>query len=340
MGKEVVIGLFILFLILLVGVVSAPGNETEDPVPINCTNDSDCPEGKVCKENFCILEEDEEENETTIDKVCCSRIMKENKTGNQGKSWYTFISRTSCVDSDAYIVEIVDDSFCEKDKEMICCKVIKYKEEIDEKIVQYVETKNGLCVSDGVYEKYIVDEEFCDKKLGEEIKARIREKQRIHFEEKTGVTCPEECVCTGSTIKCILASGREMTVIAGESGNTIVKFQSNEMSTKVELYKSGEGKVYGKFEDGEKEIKVFPEEIKAKVKKKIGEKKKTEEVDDIEIELDEEGKYRYEVNKHAKLFGIIGVKERIRAMIDSETGEVGELKGPWWGFLASDIEEE
>ena len=55
----------------------------------------------------------------------------------------------------------------------------------------------------------------------EEIKEAIKEKNRIKFEDKTGVECTDNCTCQGVVMKCPLENGgREMTVYA-KSGNII-----------------------------------------------------------------------------------------------------------------------
>ena len=40
--------------------------------------------------------------------------------------------------------------------------------------------------------------------------------------------------------------------------------------------------------------------------------------------------------KKAKLFGLFRVRERIRAHINAETGEIVRIRASWWGFLATD----
>jgi len=149
-------------------------------------------------------------------------------------------------------------------------------------------------------------------------------------------TCPDDCTCTGSTVKCQLeGDGREMTITAGRSGNIIVQVKEVNMSTNVTLYRH-EGKVFGVFKDNEtKEIKVMPDMVKDKIRGRLA-----RELEDEEIELDEEGIYRYKAKKKAKLFGFIQVRVRVRARINSETGELVRIRNSWWAFLASDDSEQ
>ncbi|MDO8623441.1 MAG: hypothetical protein Q7R52_04285 [archaeon] len=157
------------------------------------------------------------------------------------------------------------------------------------------------------------------------------EKEKLGGKRKT-IDCPEECTCSGSTMKCTLQSGREMTIIAGKSGNVIVQVKGVNMSTKVTLYKADDGKLYGTFEGNEtKEVKVLPEQIQEKIKERIHAK-----IQNQSTELDENGMYQTEIQKKVKFIGLFPVKEKVKLEIDSETGEVIKTKTTWWGFLAKD----
>ncbi|MEK6906109.1 MAG: hypothetical protein AABW81_00635, partial [Nanoarchaeota archaeon] len=130
--------------------------------------------------------------------------------------------------------------------------------------------------------------------------------------------CPEECTCTGSVVKCELASGRMMTVHAGKSGNVIVQIKGVNMSTNVTLYKNENGTITGMFKGNKtREIKIMPDEAKERIKEKI--KNKIEKED---IKLDEFGIYKIRAHKKAKLFFIIPVSESVEGDVDSETGIV------------------
>jgi len=146
--------------------------------------------------------------------------------------------------------------------------------------------------------------------------------------------CPDNCTCSGSTIKCELNGQRQMTVVAGRSGNVIVQVKGVNASTNVTLYKS-EGKVYGVFEDNETKRIMTPEQVQEKIRER---KQKTWE--EHNITLDEEGYYRIQSKKKARLFFLIPVREKVRTQIDAETGEIIKIRNPWWGFLANDIKEE
>jgi hypothetical protein len=156
-------------------------------------------------------------------------------------------------------------------------------------------------------------------------------KNRIRAEAQQG-ECPESCTCTGSVVKCQLASGKEITITAGKSGNTIVQVKGENMSTNVILYKL-EGKIYGVFKNNEtKIVRMLPDQVKERIREKIARRLEKEN-----ITLNENGSYQYDGEKRKKLFFFIPVKVRVRAEIDAETGEVISISKPkWWEFLAKD----
>ena len=164
-----------------------------------------------------------------------------------------------------------------------------------------------------------------------QIQAIKQEAKRIRIQE--GV-CPEGCDCADSTIKCALEKGgKEMIVTAGNSGDIIIQVKGIESSTNVKLYKS-DGKIYGEFNDETKEVRVMPDMVKEKVREKVA-----RELEDEEIKLDEKGIYQYKARKRVKLFGFIRVRQKIRAEINSETGELERIRTPWWSFLARENTE-
>lgn len=169
-----------------------------------------------------------------------------------------------------------------------------------------------------------------DRLTSDEVKKIRTEKNRIKFNATWN--CPKNCTCSGSTIKCFLNGTRELTINAGNSGNIIIQIKGINATTNVTLYKSDDGKLYAVSENNEtKEIKILPDEVRERIMER-------KQLENENISLDENGTYRYEVQKRARLFFLFSVKEKVEARINSETGEVLELKNPWWGFLAKDEE--
>ncbi len=188
-------------------------------------------------------------------------------------------------------------------------------------------TEKNKDSQDGLVQK----RNLTEGQIGEII--RDRNRLRIQAQIQAG-ECPENCTCSGSTIKCRLErGGREMTITAGQSGNVIVQVKGMNASTQVTLYKSG-GKVYGIFKNNEtREVRVLPDQVREKIREKL-----LSELEDEEIELDEEGVYRLRARQRVRLFSLIRLRERIRAEIDSETGEILRIRRAWWSFFATNEE--
>jgi hypothetical protein len=167
------------------------------------------------------------------------------------------------------------------------------------------------------------------------IKDAIRERNKLRVSSQA-VECPENCTCTGSVTKCNLEKGkREMTIQAGKSGNIIIQIKGVNMTTNNTLYHHN-GKVYGEFSGKQiKKINLMPDQIKEKVQKKIQQRDCS-----CNITLNEEGIYKVQTKKKARLFYLFPVRERIRVEFDSETGKQIEIRNPWWGFLAKDVKDE
>lgn len=167
--------------------------------------------------------------------------------------------------------------------------------------------------------------------LTDEQKARIiRARNRLRIDSDI----PAGCVRAGSTLRCDINGTRTLTIHAGNSNNTIIQVKEFNASTRVTLYKDGE-EFYGVFKDNETRKIILPDEVRERVKLKIKAK-----IDNETFNLDEEGKYEFRAEKEARLFALFKVREKIRAEIDAETGEVLETRNPWWGFLARDIGAE
>ena len=163
---------------------------------------------------------------------------------------------------------------------------------------------------------------------------RIKAQNRIQIHNMSG-ECPMNCSCQGSVIQCQLQNGRQMTVSAGKSGNTIVQTKGQNISTITELY-TEEGKIYGQFKGQTKVINLMPDQIKEKLKQKIP----SELSEELEIELDENGFYQVQTKKQARFLRMFKVRERVRVEFNPETGEMLQIKNSWWGSLAKDIKAE
>jgi len=171
--------------------------------------------------------------------------------------------------------------------------------------------------------------------IGEIIQSKNQLKIQAQNQE-----CPSNCSCDGSTIKCQVqtqnGTQKQMTIQAGNSGNTIVQVKNANMSTQVQLYKSDDGKVYAQFQNNETKEIILPDEIKTRIEARLRERVKLQNEN---MTLNEDGEYQIRAEKRARLLWIIPVQERVNAQVDAETGEILRQRNSWWGFLARDVSE-
>lgn len=204
-------------------------------------------------------------------------------------------------------------------------------EDETEKCEAWTCTKWSACVNNVRTRTCTAVENCTEEQDMPKVSKNCLEKEKLGGKKKL-TDCPEECTCSGSTMKCTLASGREMTVIAGKSGNTIVQVKGVNGSTSVTLYKSEDGKLYGVFKGNvTKIIKMLPDQVKDKIREKL-----SKQLENEDITLSEDGTYEYQGKEKAKLFAFIPVKMMIRAELNPETGEVIKFKKAWWSFLAKE----
>jgi len=149
--------------------------------------------------------------------------------------------------------------------------------------------------------------------------------------------CPENCTCSGLTTKCKIKGQREITIVARKEGNIIIQAEGENVSTNASLsYTPKEGKFYIFLKNNKtKSIKIFPDQIKEKLQKKLRQRNES-----YNITLDENGIYQVQTQKRAKLFFLFPVKEKVKIEIDSETGNIIKTKTSWWGFFAKDSKDK
>jgi len=164
-----------------------------------------------------------------------------------------------------------------------------------------------------------------------QVKNIVRANNKINSMEKSS-ECPKNCTCEGSSVKCELKNGREITIHTGEFGNTNIQVKGENMSTNVSLYRGDNGKLYGTFGNNEtREIKMLPDQVKEKIRENL-----SKQLGNENITLDKNGTYQYQGEKNVTLFLFFHIKEKINAQLDSATGQVIQLKKPWWAFLTKD----
>ncbi|MCK4553058.1 hypothetical protein KAT80_02550, partial [Candidatus Pacearchaeota archaeon] len=287
MKKIFIFGVLVLFLISF---VVAENNDTNETCTENwdCTNWSTCinnEQTRTCIDlNDCGTTEDKPEESQT----CVIEETDQEKCENVGGIWKLF--GDGCVDScelarqdpnnpiacteaetmgcDCGSDKCWDGETCvlneEEDEEAsnkVCCHKFGYGNQMKKVNSQYQWIDEESCVTPEGFVgggREVVDDEYCENQT----KKIHRIKPSLPIDE-----CPEGCTCTGSTVKCpINDGGRIMTVYAGKSGNVIVQIKNVNMSTNVTLYKANKT-LYGVFRNNQtKEIKVFPDEVKEKIR--------------------------------------------------------------------------
>jgi hypothetical protein len=165
-----------------------------------------------------------------------------------------------------------------------------------------------------------------------QIKNVIQERNRLRTNASS---CPNNCTCQGSTTRCQLNGNREMTIQAGNSGNTIIQVKGEQAQTQVQLYKSN-GKLYGNFKGNITKRILDPEQIKERIQERL----QLQNCSCENMTLNEDGTYQIQTQKEARLFGLFKVREKIRFEYDAGNGELVKEQNSWWGFLAKDIKEE
>ena len=107
-------------------------------------------------------------------------------------------------------------------------------------------------------------------------------------------------------------------------------------------------KLFAKLSNGKNaEIKVMPNTASERALKRLRLKVCSEE-NGCQIELKEVGvgnktqlAYELKTQRKSKVFGLFKAQMRVEAQVDAETGEIIQVKKPWWAFLASEpVEEE
>ena len=106
-------------------------------------------------------------------------------------------------------------------------------------------------------------------------------------------------------------------------------------------------KLYSILSNGKNaEIKVMPDTASEKALERL-ELKVCSEENECLIELKEVGSkeqtklaYELKTKRQSKVFGLFKVRMQVQAQVDAESGEVINVRKPWWAFLASESAEE
>ncbi|MCD4771536.1 hypothetical protein K8R30_03930 [archaeon] len=127
--------------------------------------------------------------------------------------------------------------------------------------------------------------------------------------------------------------------VGGESAKTSMKIDQ-EMT-------NGKTKLTTQLSNGKNaEIKVMPDVASNTALERLRLKTCSEE-NGCSIELKEVGAgdkaslaYEVKTERQSRFLGVFGAKMQVQAQVDAETGEVLDIKKPWWAILASEPAEE
>lgn len=156
--------------------------------------------------------------------------------------------------------------------------------------------------------------------------------------KKEKVACPAGCQCSENTTACPLATTKPVEAqIETTTGIKSVSIERAGDKLSIKTEKASvitaqkvaieESKLYLETTQGNKQIKVLPEEVSLKTGITTVQK----------IELVEESQkpiYSIEGTKQAKILFLFPVRLEVRAKVSAENGEVIAMKKPWWSFLA------
>ncbi len=171
----------------------------------------------------------------------------------------------------------------------------------------------------------------------ERIQNIVRNQERKLNAWQSNGTAPEGCTKHGNTLHCTVDGRKEIKILSGPNNGTIVNINGINMSTRKELYLEN-GTLYGEFgsEKRVKALNVMPDEIQDRLRERI----KLHAVNgSLNVSLNDDGDYHVMLKKKARLFGFISTSEKVKVVMDPETGDTIEVRNPWWGFLATDSKE-
>lgn len=172
-----------------------------------------------------------------------------------------------------------------------------------------------------------------NESIKERTRERIRNVKFIPYQKRNESDCLDGCTCHGAVMSCPTATGKVLTITAGNSGKTIIITHDKTNFTtekEVEIYVDENNKTIIKttFKDGNSvEIKVMPETAAAKAISKL-KLKYCNDSNNCTIEMKEltfKDKarmiYQVRVIKESRFLWFFKAKKQVMANIDAETGE-------------------
>ncbi len=212
-------------------------------------------------------------------------------------------------------------------------------------------TSTKLEISEGVFEENTIEEKtegeikikteakkFTDR-IGNKVEVKVKTEIR---EDGTTLIEEEREFFTKSGILIKLKS-----IIENDGANIKIKREieigGEKIESGMEMMEKFEGeevKLKAKLSNGnEQEIKIMPDRASEIAIEQLKSKNFNVELKEVGEENNLKAVYIAKVDENGRLLGLFKVRLKSEAQINSETGEILDLKKQWWNFLAIKLKE-
>ena len=131
------------------------------------------------------------------------------------------------------------------------------------------------------------------------------------------------------------------------TAHTELNITSEQIQEKIQNKTQNRTKLHVNLSNGRQaEIKIMPDAASETALQRLR-LKVCDESNNCTLVLKEVGQreqikavYELQIERHARILGLFRAKMRVKAQVNAETGELIQVKKPWWAFLAAEQEEE
>lgn len=162
---------------------------------------------------------------------------------------------------------------------------------------------------------------------GTEIRKGIAEKEKTgdyeneyNEKEKTARISVKASVLTKTGVEEInITKENEKVILESDNFNTVI-------GNTVEIHND---EVYIESENSKKKISVMPGQAAEINRREV----KESLVENIELDIQDNAKYKITSRKSGKLFGFMPIDLKVETEVSAETGEVVRTTNPWWSLF-------